>query len=273
MLNNKKSLNETKILKFYINSGEGGLDSQDFAKILKEMYSKWFKKQNINFEIFENKQNDAFFGVEFHIKKFNTELIEKLNYENGKHKLIRNSPFNKQKSRETSFCYVKTILSNLFVNINDDILNKEVRIDKMRASGAGGQHVNKTESAIRVTHLPTGIQAICQDGRNQHENKKSAIENLKSKLLKLQKEQQLKQDFDFVSSALQDLDRSNKNRTYNWKDDRIVNHLVDQKFPLKRVFSDKKNFFDFLVKNLIEYERVFFTELKLEYLKERCSEC
>ena len=173
----------TNILKFCINSGEGGLDAQDFTKILKEMYLKWFKKQNINFEIFEKKQNNSFFGVEIHVKKFSQELLDKLQNENGKHKLIRISLFNKKQTRETSFCYVNSIISNNTSEIDENKFNSEIRIDRMRAGGAGGQHVNKTESAIRVTHLPTGIQASCQDGRNQHENKKSALDNLKRKLL------------------------------------------------------------------------------------------
>ena len=260
--NNIVSVSEQEEVIFGLRSGVGGQESKDFLFELEQKYHELFVLLKCKVVILSRGMNSVVLSVQ------GNNIFKWLRLENGVHRVQR-VPETERKGRvHTSvigiFAYPKLECKEIL--LTDDV----IRIDRMRAGGAGGQHVNKTESAIRVTHLPTGIQASCQDGRNQHENKKSALDNLKRKLLKRQKEHKDKQEFNTVSNSLQDLDRSDKTRTYNWKDDRIVNHIIEKKFSLKKVFADKKNFFEFLKKNLLEYERIFFSELKKDIVCLKC---
>ncbi len=177
-----------------INSGAGGTEAQDWVAMLLRMYSKWCENMGLDIEVMD--QTD---GEEAGYKSVILRVVGDMSYgwlkrETGVHRLVRISPFDSQSRRHTSFasvgCYPETDKS-----INITLLDKDLRIDTFRASGAGGQHVNKTDSAVRITHLPTKISVQCQSNRSQHRNKNIAIEMLKSKLYEIQirKEEELNQ--------------------------------------------------------------------------------
>jgi peptide chain release factor 2 len=167
-----------------INSGSGGLEAEDWAKMICEMYKKYITNTGYAFTTL-----DESFGDEGGIKSCTIKVMEKekthpygwLKSESGVHRLVRISPFDKDKQRHTSFSSV-LVTPELNSNINIEINEKDIKIDTYKASGAGGQHVNKTESAIRITHIPTGIVTQCQSDRSQHRNKDEALKMLKSKL-------------------------------------------------------------------------------------------
>ncbi len=168
-----------------IHSGAGGVESQDWVAILFRMYKRWCDSKGFNTELVDQNIGDeaGYKSLTFKVKGENS--YGWLKYENGVHRLVRISPFDSQSRRHTSFasvyCYPE-IDSSVEIIISD----KDIKIDTFRASGAGGQHVNKTDSAIRITHLPTKISVQCQSSRSQHRNKSLAIEMLKSKLYEKQ---------------------------------------------------------------------------------------
>jgi len=178
-----------------IQSGSGGTEAQDWADMLLRMYLKWAESKGFSATVTESSPGEVA-GI-----KSSSILIEGdyaygwLRSETGVHRLVRKSPFDSGNRRHTSF-------ASVFISpeINDDIEieinNADIRVDTYRASGAGGQHVNKTDSAVRLTHIPTGTVSQCQNGRSQHKNKENALKQLKSKLYELelqkQKEEQQK---------------------------------------------------------------------------------
>ncbi len=168
-----------------IQSGSGGTEAQDWAEMILRMYLRWGEKHNFKVKLMEVSAGEVA-GIKSATIHFEGEYaFGWLRSEIGIHRLVRKSPFNANGKRHTSFCSV-------FVSpeVDDDIeieINKsDIRIDTYRASGAGGQHVNKTDSAIRITHLPTNAVVQCQDGRSQHANKDQALKQLKSKLYELE---------------------------------------------------------------------------------------
>jgi len=183
-----------------IHAGTGGVDAMDWAEMLLRMYTRWSDKKGYKCRMLDL-QDDTEAGI-----KSATLIIEGenaygyLKAERGVHRLVRISPFNAQGKRQTSFASLE-VVPEIDDDINIEIDAEDLRIDTYRSSGAGGQHVNKTDSAIRITHLPTNIVVTCQNERSQHQNKDMAMKILKSKLVKLAEQEhknnlkELKGDF------------------------------------------------------------------------------
>lgn len=172
-----------------IQPGAGGTESQDWASMLYRMYLRWCERRNFKVEIldYQDGEEAGIKGVSFLIKGDNAYGYAKS--ENGIHRLVRISPFDANKKRHTSFASVQ-VTPEIDDDIQIEIEEKDIRIDTYRASGAGGQHINKTESAIRITHFPTGIVVQCQNDRSQHKNKATALKMLKSRLYDLELKKQ-----------------------------------------------------------------------------------
>jgi len=185
-----------------INAGAGGTEAQDWVEMLLRMYLRWAEKKDFKTDIIEILPGD-----EAGIKNVTFSVVGDYSYgylkaEAGIHRLVRISPYDAGKRRHTSFASVF-----LYPDIEDEIVvdidESDIRIDTYRASGAGGQHVNKTDSAVRITHLPTGIVAQCQNERSQHKNKDMAMKVLKARLYELQQEEQSKKIEELHSSKKQ----------------------------------------------------------------------
>lgn len=168
-----------------IHAGAGGTESHDWAQMLLRMYMRWAEKHKFKVEFI-----DQITGEEAGIKSVTLKIQGRNAYgycksENGVHRLVRLSPFNAAGKRQTSFASVFSFPA-LTDDINIEINEKDLRIDTYRSSGAGGQHVNTTDSAVRITHLPTSIVTQCQNDRSQHKNKAEAMSMLKAKLYEVE---------------------------------------------------------------------------------------
>ncbi|WP_211211364.1 peptide chain release factor 2 [Thermodesulfobacterium hveragerdense] len=195
-----------------IHAGTGGTDAQDWAYMLLKMYVKWAEKKG-----FSVKLVDSLPGEEAGIKSA-VVLVEgpwaygHLKGEKGVHRLVRISPFDANARRHTSFASV-TVIPEIEENIEVEIRPEDLRIETMRAGGHGGQHVNKTESAVRITHIPTGIVVTCQNERSQHLNKAIALKILKSRLYQLEK-QKLEQKKESLIGEKKEIGWGNQIRSY-----------------------------------------------------------
>ena len=195
-----------------LHPGAGGTESQDWAEMLYRMYSRWANKNG-----FTVKELDYLDGEEAGLKSV-TALVEGpyaygyLKGEMGVHRLVRISPFDSGGRRHTSFASLE-VLPEITEDIELDIKQEDLRIDTYRASGAGGQHINKTDSAIRITHIPTNIVVTCQSERSQTMNKETAMKMLKSKLLDL-KEKEHKDKIEDLKGVQQEIAWGSQIRSY-----------------------------------------------------------
>lgn len=192
--------------------GVGGTDANDWTEMLFRMYTRWCEKKKYQTEVI-----DILEGEEAGLKSVTMKVIGENAYgylkaEKGIHRLVRISPYNANGKRQTSFASVE-VLPQLTKEQDIDIRPDDLRVDTYRSGGAGGQHVNKTESAVRITHLPTGIVVQCQNERSQFSNRDTAMEMLKSKLIEL-KERAHKEKIEDLTGELKDMGWGSQIRSY-----------------------------------------------------------
>lgn len=195
-----------------LHAGAGGTEAQDWVSMLLRMYTRWAESRGYSVETL-----DFLAGDEAGVKSATILLKGNNAYgyskcEKGVHRLVRISPFDASGRRHTSFASID-VMPEIDDDVEIDINTEDLRIDTYRASGAGGQHVNKTESAIRITHIPTGIVVQCQNERSQHQNKDVALKILKSKLLELKEEEQ-QQHIDELKGVQKEIAWGSQIRSY-----------------------------------------------------------
>ena len=206
--------NPSDILDSYLefHAGAGGTESQDWAEMLRRMYIKWASNKGYGYDLISEHRGDEA-GIKSSIIKISGEFIYGfLKSESGIHRLVRISPFDSGARRHTSFASVwvyPVVDESIDIEIND----KDIRIDTYRSSGAGGQHVNTTDSAVRITHIPTKIVVQCQNERSQHKNKETCIRMLKARLYEFELQKKLKES-ENIENSKSDIGWGHQIRSY-----------------------------------------------------------
>ena len=192
--------------------GVGGTDANDWTEMLLRMYTRWCEKKNYKTEIIDLLEGDEAGIKSVTVKVTGENAYGYLKAEKGIHRLVRISPYNANGKRQTSFASVE-VLPELTKEQDIEIRPDDLKVDTYRSSGAGGQHINKTESAIRITHIPTGIVVQCQNERSQFSNRETAMAMLKSKLIEL-KERAHKEKIEDLTGELKDMGWGSQIRSY-----------------------------------------------------------
>jgi len=239
-----------------IHPGAGGTESQDWASMLLRMYMRWTERKGYSAELVDYQE-----GEEAGIKSA-TLYIEGdfaygyLKHERGVHRLVRISPFDANKRRHTSFASVN-VLPEIEDDIDIEIRPEDLRVDTYRASGAGGQYVNKTESAIRITHIPTGIVVSCQTERSQLQNRETAMKMLKARLYQLEIEKRRRQ-IEQIQGELREISWGNQIRSYVFQPYTMVkDHRTDVETGNIEAVMDGE------IDAFIEAELVYYAKLGL----------
>lgn len=209
-----------------IRPGTGGVEAGLFVRDLYRMYCKFIDKRNWKLELIETNVDSAgnFNFVSFSVK--GKEIFDYLKYESGVHRVQR-VPDTESKGRVHTSTATVVVLPEA-QEINVKINPQDLKIETHRSSGAGGQHVNTTDSAVRITHLPTGVVAVSQDGRSQHDNREKALFVLKTRIFEKYRKEQDKKIGNLRSSAIGTGERAEKIRTYNYPQNRITDHRVNE---------------------------------------------
>lgn len=212
-----------------VHAGAGGTESCDWAGMLYRMYSRWAERKGFTMEVLDYLDGDIT-GIKAITFEVNGEnAYGYLKSEKGVHRLVRISPFNAAGKRQTSFASID-VVPDIEDEIDIEVADEELKIDTYRASGAGGQHVNKTSSAIRITHLPTGIVVQCQNERSQHFNREKAMQMLKVKL-KLLKEQEQAEKVSGIRGEVKEIGFGNQIRSYVMQPYTLVkDHRTNEEF-------------------------------------------
>lgn len=195
-----------------LNAGAGGTESCDWCSMLYRMYTRWAERKGFSLEVIDFLDGDeaGIKSVTFQINGENAYGY--LKSEKGVHRLVRISPFNAQGKRQTSFVSLD-VMPDIEEDVDVEIRDEDIRVDTYRSSGAGGQHINKTSSAIRITHFPTGIVVTCQNERSQHMNKDKAMQMLKAKLYMLKQEENAEKLSD-IRGDVKEIGWGNQIRSY-----------------------------------------------------------
>ena len=195
-----------------LNAGAGGTESCDWCSMLYRMYTRWAERKGFSVEVLDYLDGDeaGIKSVTFQVN--GTNAYGYLKSEKGVHRLVRISPFNAQGKRQTSFVSLD-VMPDIEEDVDVEVNEDELRIDTYRSSGAGGQHINKTSSAIRITHFPTGIVVTCQNERSQFQNKDKAMQMLKAKLYLLKQEENA-QKLSGIRGDVKEIGWGNQIRSY-----------------------------------------------------------
>lgn len=233
-----------------IQSGSGGTEAQDWAEMLLRMYRRWMERKNFKIEILDYMPGEVAGLKSAYLKISGPYAYGLLRTESGVHRLVRKSPFDSGNRRHTSFSAV-FITPDINEEIEIDINPADLRIDTYRASGAGGQHVNRTDSAVRITHLPTNTVVQCQSDRSQHKNKSQAMSQLRAKLYALEEEKK-NEKLASLQDKKTDITWGSQVRSYILDDARIKDLRTDYETTDTQSMLDGNLLDDFIQASLLK---------------------